>query len=46
MKPVTQLQIKAESLVINSIGHRPMADYEQKTLALKGRNQFDIRPSA
>jgi len=42
----TQIQIKAESLEINSMGHRPMVGYEQKTLALKGRNQFDVRPSA
>jgi len=44
--PVTLLRTKAESLFIKSIGQRPMAGYEQQTLALTGRNKFDARPSA
>jgi len=53
----TQLQTKAESLVINSIGQRPMAGYESTIKAESlviisvgqrpsKSNQFDVRPSA
>jgi len=39
-------RVKAESLGINSVGHRPMVGCKLETIALKGRNQFDVRLSA